>query len=232
MLIFPSTSIIFLWRHNSELPWSLLLESGSNWCPWQALVLSRLPLYHISLSFVVWVKFKETQIQFYLLNNILASIKCNIAIAIHLLSELLYLYTLGIWVEQQFDSSSMHVFDRPSMSSCGLPLKVAEATGRILELRDMPACVNSTIPTFSWHMLAWKIPYIKSDYMLLCATKTYVWLLFFSSEKQYFAAFGSSLFLFILTISEMMISLIRPGPKISNVRQSTLKVSCLQILAS
>ena len=92
------------------------------------------------------------------------------------------------------------------MSSCDLPLKVAGAPGRILELRDMPACVNSTIPTFSWHMLAWKIPYIKSDYMLLCATKTYVWLSFFSSsEKQYFAAFGSSLFLlFFLTISDWL----------------------------
>jgi len=28
------------------------------------------------------------------------------------------------------------------MSSCDLPVKVAEAYGGILELRDMPTCVN------------------------------------------------------------------------------------------
>jgi len=76
------------------------------------------------------------------------------------------------------------------MSSCDLPVKVAEAHGWVLELRDMSTCVNCL--TFCWHMLSWKILYTKSDYMLLCATKTYVWLSDFQ-KKQYFANFDSCL---------------------------------------
>ena len=54
MFTFVKTSVIFLGHYNFELLSSFLLESGLNWCPWQALVPYRLPMYLIILSFVLW----------------------------------------------------------------------------------------------------------------------------------------------------------------------------------
>ena len=119
-------------------------------------------------------------------------IKCNKAIEICL--DLSFsTFTL---MEHGSNLSSMHVFDWPSMSFCDLPVKVAEVHGRVLELRDMPTCVNWS--TFSWHMLPWSIPYEVWLYAIICDQDICVTVIF--SEKQYFANLDScpSLMIFII----------------------------------
>ena len=51
-------------------------------------------------------------------------------------------FTVGIWVEHQFDSSAMNIFDLFIMSFRKPPWVVV-VHGKIIDLRDMSACINS-----------------------------------------------------------------------------------------
>jgi len=90
------------------------------------------------------LKFNPILFQNYVgLDQILASLKCNKA------KEICLDLSFSSFSLLEFGSNFslvkvpfINVYDRPSMSSCDLLVKVAEAHGGILELRDMPTCVN------------------------------------------------------------------------------------------